>query len=41
MRLGVTAIETQHVLQDPMEQWFDSNGKAFLVGDALHFLNVS
>jgi len=39
LRLGVEAIETQHVLQDPMGQWFDPNGRAFVIGDAVHFLN--
>ena len=41
LKMGKQAVETQHVLQEPLEDWFDEDGHAVLVGDAVHVLNVS
>ncbi|KAI5121809.1 hypothetical protein M0805_009801 [Coniferiporia weirii] len=39
LRLGTEAVETQHYIKEPLEDWFDDNGHVVLIGDAAHPLN--
>ncbi|KAH8110332.1 FAD/NAD-binding domain-containing protein [Phellopilus nigrolimitatus] len=36
LALGTCAIETQHVILDPIENWHSDDGKIVLVGDSIH-----
>ncbi|KAL5514192.1 hypothetical protein ACEPAG_2280 [Sanghuangporus baumii] len=39
LRLGTQAIETRHVIQEHLEDWFSDDGHVVLLGDAAHNLN--
>ncbi len=40
MGLAIDVIEQQHTLHEPLEDWFDDDGRVVLLGDAVHELIV-
>ncbi|EJD05380.1 FAD/NAD-binding domain-containing protein [Fomitiporia mediterranea MF3/22] len=39
LRLATQGVETRHIIQEPLEDWYSENGHVVVLGDAAHVLN--
>lgn len=41
MKLAPSAIQTQHNILEPLEDWYHPSSNVLILGEAAHLLNVS